>query len=223
MVAEGLVRVEKRLANPTSRDAAYASFLRALDAWGYLDDLPLDASGTLRVNAPFSGGFSEAPLLMPFLAAKYLRHAGGACTSVSVLATDLEASNWWPTFREWTRRTQGPCARLDFAPWDLLARPLPPAALTLGVHPGPDLAPWLQGPWQQIIRNVLTSRARGGRCIFASFYEHEVNGIGAVCQEVGARMEVRDNPYYLQDPTRYYEDHLGVKATPLRFITIIDP
>merc|ERR1711957_573106 len=113
------------------------------------------------------------------------------------------------SFKEWTRRTQDPRVQLEFEQRDLAGPRLPPAGLILGVHPGPNLAPDLvipghvksQGnPWRQILENVLGSRAVGGRCIFASFYEHEVEGIRTVRQANGAQVKVCENSYYQTDP-----------------------
>jgi len=218
-----LARVELRQKEPTGRDHAYMGFLNALASWGYLDDLPLDSSGALHVNVPHSGGFSEAPLLLPFLARKVLCPGRGAHGLV-FHCSDLEPNKlWWATFTEWAKRTQDPRVRLEFSQVDLVSSRLQPAGLTLAVHPGPDLSPRALGPWRYILENVIRSCAPGGLCIFASFYEHEVQGVQMVCEALGVPVEVRVNPYYEADPMPYYIDSLGVKAHPLRYITIAKP
>eukprot|EP00928_Gymnodinium_smaydae_P040071 TRINITY_DN27240_c0_g1_i1.p1 TRINITY_DN27240_c0_g1~~TRINITY_DN27240_c0_g1_i1.p1 ORF type:complete len:345 (+),score=28.31 TRINITY_DN27240_c0_g1_i1:59-1036(+) len=228
-IREGLRRVEKRRQEPNGRDYAYASFLKTIASAGVFDHLPLDSAGILHINVPHCGAFSEAPILLPFLAARMLEPAGPA-KGVRVSCSDLEASSiWWETFKEWTKRTQDARICLEFHQRDLVASALPAAGLTLAIHPGPDLAPHLvsQGrsgnPWRQILENILRSRAPGGQCIFASFYDHEVEGIRTVCSGLGCRVQVAENPYYQTDPMPSYTDHCGVSAHPLRYITIVDP
>merc|ERR1712151_1003346 len=116
-----------------------------------------------------------------------------------------------------------PRVHLEFLQKDLVTSALPPAGLILAVHPGPDLSPRNLGPWRYILENVLNSYARGGRCIFASFYEHEVQGIQMICEALDASVEMRMNPYYQTDPMPYYIDYAGVKAHPLRYLTIASP
>eukprot|EP00927_Polykrikos_kofoidii_P072656 TRINITY_DN68756_c0_g1_i1.p1 TRINITY_DN68756_c0_g1~~TRINITY_DN68756_c0_g1_i1.p1 ORF type:complete len:266 (-),score=48.82 TRINITY_DN68756_c0_g1_i1:79-876(-) len=223
-IEKGLARVEQRRQQPTGRDLAYVGFLNTLASCGILDRLPLDAAGVLQVCVPFCGGCSEVPLLLPFLKDGFVglgRPAKGIC----MLGVDLEPSEiWWSTFREWSRRCLGPQVMLDFEAKDLCAEKLPPTGLILGIHPGPDLSPsHVNGPWRHVVTNILSSLAPGGRCVFACFYKHEVEGVKMICAGVGARVSVMENPFYLVSPMPTYTDHLGVTATPLRYIVVIDP
>merc|ERR1712196_519150 len=104
---------------------------------------------------------------------------------------------------------------------NLVMEAMQPAGLVLAVRPGPDLSPGKTNAWQQIIPNVLRSCTEGGLCVFASFYEHEVQAIEQICLGHGRRVDIRENPFYLTDPEPVYTDYLGVAAHPLRFIVIV--
>jgi len=207
---------EKCLREPDARGKAYLAFLHALGDWGLLEGLPLDSSGVLQVGLPFCGGCSEAPLLLSFLAERFLPFAG---EGIFVRGCDVDAdpaAYWWPAWEEWAAHVLGPRGlRLEVQQQDLAQALLPNApGLILGVHPlvtGVDG----EGPWRSILANVLASRAPGGRCIFATFYRSEAEKVQSMCQDLGVRCEIRESPHYASTPER-------TVATHLRFAAIVD-
>jgi len=208
-VLDSTVRwVERRRASPDHRDKAYGAFLQALADWGVLERLPTDSAGALQVSVPFCQELFEAPLLLPFLRRRLLERGGAS--GISAFGCDVEPQPfWWPAWEAWAAHALGPEVRLELRQRDLAMEPLPPAGLILAVHPEVTKG----GPWQSILSNVLQSRVAGGQCVFATFYSMEAQETVKLCQGLGARCEVRENPYYAGQP-----DGVG---TFLRFAVIV--
>merc|ERR1712110_890455 len=125
------------------------------------EGLPLDKSHVLHVSVPFCGGFSEVPLLLPTLRNHFLQK--DRARTVRIFGCDLDLnrfSPWWATFMEWRQREMDPMIELYLDERDLEAFTLPPAALIIGVHPGPDLE---EKCWNRILQNILRSLLPGGR------------------------------------------------------------
>lgn len=216
LLTEGLARIEQRRRRPNERDRAYLSLLKAMIDWELLDSLPLDHGGRLQVSAPFCGGFSETPLLLPFLAQRFLGHSGS--TSLSIFACDLEEQPvWWTVFQEWAARSLPPNVELQFGRQDLEHQALPPSGLIIAVHPRATLF----GPWYNILANVLHACLPGSICIIATFFDCEAQAVTRICQSLGVSVEVRQNPFYEVEPMPTFVDECGVEATPLRYVVIV--
>jgi len=237
LLAGILPHVERKLAAPDERTRAYKAFLAAIAQWGLLDRFSAVGPRPLRVAMPFCGQLGEAPILLPFLVDRLLgRLCGPTCLEVcgcDVLA-EPEAF-WWPAWREWATQTFGDRVRLAFQRQDLCSDPLPPADLILGVHPavleaiarcsGPGQAasdPGVMvevkpdGPWHDILVNVLRAREVGSLCMFATFYLSEARAVEAILQGLGVASEIRENPHYVGAP-------VGAQDTHLRFAVIVGP
>lgn len=209
-VEEILAKVAARQASPTNRDLAYHSFLQLLLGLGMFENLPLDGSGILRVNMPFCGAFSEAPMLLPFLVERVSR-LGARCRGISVWGSDLEALPlMWQTYQEWSKRNLGDRVQLMLSQQDLEKETLPQAGLIIAVHPRATLF----GPWYGILAHVFQSRVQGGRCIVATFFEWEAQAVEKIYRSLGVQVEIRQNPFY----SSYAPD---AEATPLRYAVIV--
>lgn len=210
MVLQGaLALIEHRHNKPSLREEAYSAFLQALAGWGVFDrPLPIDSSRELRVSLPFCGSCGEAPLLLPFLAEKYL--GTGLAGSMEVFACDVDAEvlqNCGLRWEVWTAYSLGPRVRLKVQQCDLSQAPLPEAHFILGVHPcvsgvGADTL------WRKIMANILLASVAGGRCIFATFYAGEAQKVQRICRELGYHSEVRENPFYAGAPPDKQGTHL---------------
>ncbi|CAJ1448633.1 unnamed protein product [Effrenium voratum] len=185
----------KQQTTPDQRDQAYRSLIQSLAAWGVLEDLPLD-NGVLHVNAPFCHDFFEAPLLLPFLAARFLRPGSGV-RKLALRGCDVRSQDfWWPAWEQWAQRSFEGRVSLELRQQDLVVQQQAPAGLTLACHPEVTNG----GPWLPILRHVLRSRALHGRCVFATFYRHEAEALeqaaAEICRAEGAAVEIRENPFY---------------------------
>lgn len=187
--------LEQRRSSSDERDQAYSAFLRALADWGALEGLPVGASGTLRVGAPFCHDFFEAPLLLPFLVERLVD--GGRARGVSAFGSDLNAQPfWWRAWEQWTAHALGPRAELVLRQQDLEKEAMPEADLILACHPEVTNG----GPWPRILGNVLRSRSSGAQCVFATFYRQEAEAAAKVCRDYGVDSSIRENPYYTGQP-----------------------
>lgn len=150
-------------------------------------------------------------MLLPFLKECFLGHNHGAA-GITVFGCDLEPQpGWWPTMQEWVSRNLGPSVQLSFAEQDLAQASLPPAGLILAVHPRATLF----GPWYSILGNVLASRLPGARCVIATFFEVEALAVQEICRSLGARVDIRENPYYAGRPR-------SDEGTALRYAVLVE-
>jgi len=210
-MAQSVIARDSSVSDP--RNEAYSSWLGLLESRGVFRGLPVDKSGLLRVGAPFCYDFFEAPRLLPFLMER-LAVAAPSASGVAVFGSDLQPSGtWWPIWEAWTRHVYGDRrVTLELRQQDLEKEHLPQSGLILGLHPEVTKG----GPWHTIIRNILRSRAVGGRAVFANFYEFEAEETAKVCRSCGAVCEIVENPYYAGKPP----NEMG---TYLRYAVIVAP
>eukprot|EP00927_Polykrikos_kofoidii_P051219 TRINITY_DN45004_c0_g1_i1.p1 TRINITY_DN45004_c0_g1~~TRINITY_DN45004_c0_g1_i1.p1 ORF type:complete len:384 (-),score=49.07 TRINITY_DN45004_c0_g1_i1:91-1242(-) len=163
----------------------YIAFLELLSAAGRQASLPADRDGVFRVNVPFCGTFSEADLVANFLKQSHLTRPGVG--SVAIVGADVNAEPaYWPLWQNFFRH---PRMRLELRQQDLAAVPLPPAALTLAVHPRAfAVGEGDRRLWEQIMRNAVRSTPQG-LCAFALFTRQEADQVVRLCTELGARCE----------------------------------
>eukprot|EP00933_Yihiella_yeosuensis_P014487 TRINITY_DN12976_c1_g2_i5.p1 TRINITY_DN12976_c1_g2~~TRINITY_DN12976_c1_g2_i5.p1 ORF type:complete len:432 (+),score=87.68 TRINITY_DN12976_c1_g2_i5:107-1402(+) len=94
------------LKDPDNRSKAYMSMINALDSWGFFQNLPLDAAGTLHYSAPFCHDHFETILIVPFLVQRILDQ--GAARQMTMAGCDQNPQEpWWTAWREWTSRHFG--------------------------------------------------------------------------------------------------------------------
>lgn len=202
---------KKSQSTKDGRDGAYRRFMESLETWGFLAQLPLDAAGVLHVAAPFCHDFFEAPHLLPFLASRFLRPGGAR--ALEVRGCDVrEQSFWWGAWEKWAQHTFGGRVRLELKQQDLVLSAQPPSGLILAAHPEVTNG----GPWLPILENVLRSRVKGARCVFATFFRQEAEAAAQICRSHGASCEIRENPFYAGRPA----DEVG---TFHRFMVILAP
>jgi len=176
--------------------------LQHLAATGWLEWLPADEHGLLRVAMPFCGSNQELPVLAEFLAQRFLPASGGgagsAYSGVHILGSDVV--NWdikggsWRQKEKWASR-RFPGVQVQYRQLDLGREQHPDAALVLGIHPE-CTAPG--SPWPQILENVL--RSTRGVCLIATFKEGEMEVVRDVFHRAGASCEVHENPYWQEHP-----------------------
>lgn len=193
------------------RDKAWSFFLQALSSWGFFDNLPTDTMGVLHFSAPFCQEFSEAHIVLPFLAEHVLGR--GKARSLDAYGCDVRPEPfWWDAWQQWTSHAFGARVQLELREQDLAAEQPREAGLILAIHPEVTNG----GPWPQILENVLRSRIPGARCAFATFYEQEAQATQRICQQLGCSCEIRENPHYATTPP-------GASGTFLRFIVMVAP
>lgn len=164
----------------------------------------------------------ETPMLMEFFR-QHLLGGGGqpaeAPGGLDIFASDVDgrpAEYWWPGYEEWTAHTFNQQIRLQIRQQDLATEALLTGAygFVLGVHP---LVAGINcdGPWRLIIANVMRSCRPGARCIFATFYQSEVDKLQGMLKDIGYKCEVRESPHYagVADTT---------VGTHLRFAAIVN-
>jgi len=180
----------------------YEAMLQHLAATGWLEGLPADEQGVLRVAMPFCGSNQELPVLAEFLAQRFLPApgggAGGAYNGVHILGSDIV--NWdikggcWRQKEKWVSR-RFPGVQVQYRQLDMGREQHPDAALVLGIHPE-CTAPG--SPWPQILENCL--RSTRGVCLIACFKEGEMEVVRDVFHRAGASCEVHENPYWQEHP-----------------------
>ncbi|CAK9078702.1 unnamed protein product [Durusdinium trenchii] len=166
------------------------------EAWGVLEALPLDHRGALQVSAPFCHDFFEdrgrterAPHLLPFLKSQILEK--GKATRIEVEGCDVRPQEfWWSAWEKWTEHEFAGRIQLHLQQQDLVQSAQRPAGLILAAHPEVTNG----GPWLPILRHVLASRAKGGRCVFATFYRQEAEACVQICRMEKVQAEIRENP-----------------------------
>eukprot|EP00931_Biecheleriopsis_adriatica_P002248 TRINITY_DN10294_c0_g1_i1.p1 TRINITY_DN10294_c0_g1~~TRINITY_DN10294_c0_g1_i1.p1 ORF type:complete len:269 (+),score=42.61 TRINITY_DN10294_c0_g1_i1:142-948(+) len=184
----------RQQSSPDSREQAYLSLMKSLDAWGVLSRLPLDASGVLHFSAPFCHDFAEATMLLPFLSARVL---GGGASGIFATGCDVKDQPfWWRLWEQWTSHTLGPRVRLQLQQRDLERERPASAALIIAAHPEVTNG----GPWPAILANVLRSRVASARCVITTFYRQEAEAAARICQAEGSACEIRENPFYAGHP-----------------------
>lgn len=184
----------------------YASMLEFLERSGFLQQLPLDASGRLRVSVPFCAGFMECQMLLPMLARLFL--GPGKTAGVSILGSDVEefqGGNWAKKER-YARRF--PNMDLQLRRMDLGREPLPPCGLTIGVHPEATR----DKIWEEIFANIVRSMQDGGLLVIATYFEIEFQAVQSYCAPLGVQFQVYENPYYKSHPVD--------RSPSLRFILV---
>lgn len=203
--------VKKQRTSPDQRDQAYRCWIQSLAAWGVLENLPLDAQGTLQVTAPFCHDFFEAPHLLPFLASQILDR--GRARRIQVQGCDVRPQDfWWAAWEKWTEHEFSGRITLQLRQQDLVQEPQPLAGLILAAHPEVTNG----GPWLPILRHVLSSRSPKGRCVFATFYRQEAEACVQICHAQRVMAEIRENPFYAGRPA----DEVG---TFHRYAVIVAP
>jgi len=190
----------------------YEAMLQCLAAHSWLDDLPLDAQGILRVALPFCGSVQELPVLADFLAERFLGRPG--ISGIHVFGSDVQ--NWdlkggyWRQKEKWAaRKYKG--LQLQFRPMDLVREVHPSAALTFGIHPE-CTAP--NSPWPQILTNILQNTT--GVCMIATFKDVEMEVVCDICRRAGMACEVLENPHWQQHPVPP-----GTQPPFLRFLVLV--
>jgi len=175
--------------------APYASMLDFLLQQGFLERLPVDEQGLLRVSVPFCAGFMECPLLPQFIFDNLLKRPG-VC-GASILGTELKAigGNYWPKKERYVAK-KFPGVRLQLRLADLAQEALPPCSLCIGVHPEASRL----GVWVDILSNVIRSTRPGGLVVFACYFDVEVKATLAVSEPLGLSFQVFENPYYKLHP-----------------------
>lgn len=174
----------------------YASMLDFLEQTGWMQDVPLDASGTLRVSVPFCAGFMECQILLPFLARLFLSRPN-VC-GASVLGSDLaplRGGNWPQKEKYATKKFTR--MRLELRKMDLACEPLPECGLTIGVHPE---ATRDDAIWGKIFTNIVRSMKNGGVCVIATYFEVELQAVQRLCEPLGVQFQVYENPYWKSHP-----------------------
>uniref|UniRef100_A0A7S2C6T5 Uncharacterized protein n=1 Tax=Alexandrium andersonii TaxID=327968 RepID=A0A7S2C6T5_9DINO len=167
-----------------------------MTATGWLDDLPLDAHGILWVALPFCGSVQELPVLVEFLAKRFLERPG--VKGVRIFGSDVQ--NWdlkggyWRQKEKWAAR-KFPGMQLQFRPVDLTREAHPSSALTFGIHPE-CTAP--NSPWPQILTNIIENTY--GVCAIATFKEGEMEVVCDICRKAGVACEVLENPHWQKNP-----------------------
>jgi len=180
----------------------YEAMLQHLAAIGWLEGLPTDEHGLLRVAMPFCGSNQELPVLTEVLAQQFLptfgRAVGGAFTGVHILGSDIV--NWdtkggyWRQKEKWASR-RFPGVQVQYQQLDLGREQHPDTALVFGIHPE-CTAP--SNPWPRILENVL--RSTRGVCLIATFKHAEMEVVRDVFHRAGASCEVHENPYWKEHP-----------------------
>mmetsp|Transcript_136899 Transcript_136899/g.381628 ORF Transcript_136899/g.381628 Transcript_136899/m.381628 type:complete len:313 (+) Transcript_136899:2-940(+) len=173
----------------------YKAMLQFVEQSGWLEGLPLDEQGVLRVNVPFCAGFMECQLLLPFLARIFLNRPGLA--KVSILGSDivqLRGGNWLQ--KEKYAQKKYPRIQLQLRQMDLAREQLPACALTIGVHPEATR----DKIWADIFANLVRSMKSRGVCIIATYFEIEMQAVQRLCGPLGVSFEVYENPYYKTHP-----------------------
>lgn len=171
----------------------YVAALGVIRESGHLSRLPMDSNGILQVSVPFCGRFQEYALLGSFLAEACLPLPG--VKGIRVLGTEFLDRYYydWAVAQKWYREHQ-PQLQLHLCVRDLAENPLPHAALTIGLHPEVTKG----GCWFAIVGSVVRS-TRGGLCLFATFFEDEVQTVLNMIdmyKSEGTTVEVVANPYY---------------------------
>eukprot|EP00931_Biecheleriopsis_adriatica_P107244 TRINITY_DN81595_c0_g1_i1.p1 TRINITY_DN81595_c0_g1~~TRINITY_DN81595_c0_g1_i1.p1 ORF type:complete len:377 (+),score=81.76 TRINITY_DN81595_c0_g1_i1:36-1166(+) len=186
----------------------YRCILQTLKDRGYTKNLP-SLHGALRVSVPFCGNFNEYATLGSFLA----EHCLQGLDSAEIFGLELSetcALNW-AIAQQWFENTH-PNIALEIRCGDLAEEVLPPADLTIGIHPEVTKG----GCWFRIIGSIVRSSV-GGICVFATFYEVEmktlVNMIDMHKVE-GTTVEVMENPFY--------ENHEKPPHAPMSYIIVVD-
>eukprot|EP00434_Breviolum_minutum_P026090 symbB.v1.2.023066.t1/scaffold2086.1/size90009/3 len=192
MVALDLVKKQRE--SPDQRDQAYCCFIESLAAWGILDSLPLDANGTLQVTAPFCHDFFEVGEIL------VRSKVPETCKAqrIEVKGCDVRPQEfWWPAWEKWTEHHFSGRIALQLRQQDLVKETQGPAGLILAAHPEVTNG----GPWIAILRHVLQSRVKGGRCVFATFYRQEAEACVQICSMQQVFAEIRENPFYAGRPS----------------------
>lgn len=183
---------------PWSFRAPYEALLEFLLAGGWLNNLPADGEGVVRISVPFCAGFYECPVLAAFLASHVLPNAH--VSEVAILASELgeqwELAGYWRQKEKYVSRRH-PGVKLRVQRMDLAQQALPPCSLALALHPEATKG----GPWPAVLANVLRSAAAGnGLCVFTTFSAGELAEVRAACQAAGAECDVHENPHWHQHP-----------------------
>lgn len=191
----------------------YEAMLECLSARGWLDDLPLDAQGILRLALPFCGSVQELPVLVEFLGEHFVGRPG--INGVHIFGSDVQ--NWdlkggyWRQKEKWAGRKYKGALQLQFRPVDLTREAHPNSALTFGIHPE-CTAP--NSPWPQILTNIIQNTS--GVCMIACFKEGEMEVVCDICQKAGAACEVIENPHWQRNPVPP-----GTQPPFLRFLVLV--
>lgn len=173
----------------------YQAMLDDLDSTGWLEGLPVDSQGILRVSMPFCGSNQELPVLVEFLAARFLGKHG--VNGIHIVGSDVVNWNvkggYWHQKEKWVAR-KFPGMQLQFRQMDLAREQHPESALTLGIHPECTVP----GPWPEILTNIL--RSTTGVCLVATFKDAEMQVVRDLCQRLGLACEVHENPFWQSRP-----------------------
>jgi len=140
-----------------------------------------DGSGVVRVAVPFCGSFLEAPVVDAWL--RRLLPSLPAVRSIDVHAHDIHHTADFPV----QTLNKGPHITYRASHIDLVRQPMPPADLTLGIHP------MITGAgWDAIVTNVLkNSRV----AVFFMFAEVEKETLEGICQRSGHLCVAKRNPF----------------------------
>jgi len=163
-----------------------AQLLQLMSRDGFFRGLQPDIRGEICINVPFCGSLSEAPALSAFVLEDLLPSIPGAqsarlfCADVSLCGTEAMVA----------MVGADPRLRYDVQHKDLGSEPLPPAALSIGLHPQP-LTKTPDRLWERIIANVLRSCER---CLFTCWMKSEAEELVRICSSLGSACSLQRNP-----------------------------
>lgn len=149
----------------------YGELMMLLRRQGFFDGLRLSAGGELCINVPFCGSFLEAPALAAFVERELLP-ANPLVSRVRIIAADVEVAG----ADSMVARPHDARIHFRVQRMDLSAHTLPPAAVTIGLHPQP-LPP--SALWERLIANVLRS---SNRCVFTCWMRAEADELLRICR-----------------------------------------
>merc|ERR1711933_129407 len=176
----------------------YSAALQLVKGMPCLESIPVSRDGVLQVNVPFCGRFQEYVQLCDFVAEHCLSRPG--IRKAIIFGTEALDTYYydWGLAQKWCSKVH-PQIELNICVRDLSEDPLPMAGLTIGIHPEVTKG----GYWFPIIGSLVKSTI-GGLCLFATFYEDEmqtiINMINMYKSE-NSKVEVINNPYYDVHPT----------------------
>lgn len=177
----------------------YQAMLDFLWENGWLQDLPVDNQGILRVSLPFCGSVQEIQTLVEFLRDRLLVRPD--VKSIYILGSDIDDWNqkggYWIQKERFVNRKY-PRILLKFCQIDLGTTQHPDSAWILGIHPE---CTFTSSPWRKILANIIHAAKK--ICLIATFKEGEMEVVRSVCQELKVNFKVHKNPYWIgrDEPT----------------------
>ena len=172
-----------------NRPDQYQNLLMVLLQNGYINTLRGSPAGTLHINVPFCGKFSEYPSLCNFVEEHILTLSG--VHKVVITGADVVDvhSKDWAVAQRWASRVH-PQIKLHIRTADLAQDALPISDFVIGLHPEVTHGQY----WFQIIGSIVRG-CTGGLCVFATYFENEMKtllNMIAMYKSESANVEVYD-------------------------------